>query len=156
MHLRVCVSDYRFTTLFFFFPLRMRSGAALVIFTTCFYCVSVSGERLSICGKCIFYVVMECICIRGLVLKKKKQELRSTLGENKGQHRDLVAHVKEELSTDENTRMCMDEHVHIKGALCRCRAYILRIHSRPLVKPDNSTLPISLHYATLRSTGDHL
>lgn len=71
VHLLICVADCRFTTpfffFFFFFPqLRMWTAAAWLIFTTPFTVLH-TGRRPSVCSKCIFYVVMECICIIGLV-----------------------------------------------------------------------------------------
>lgn len=93
MRLRVCVSDYRFMTLFFFFPLRMWTAAALVIFTTCFTVLLTRG-RPSFCGKCIFYVVIECICIRGLVLKNgsvlRKRAHKSTPWGSRSSARELA------------------------------------------------------------------
>lgn len=160
MHLRVCVSDYRFTTLLSFFPLKMWTASALFIFTTCFTVPLTRGEGPCFCGKCIFYVVIECICIRGLVLKRGSVEKESTPRESRGQLGDLPSAIL----CKSRRAVVKHSYTHRHTTLTLCwmayQTYIFLFFpsslSRPLVNPDNGTLPVSMHYNALRSTGQHL
>lgn len=155
MHLHVCVSDYRFTTLLFFFPLKMRTAAALFIFTMCFTVPLTGGEGPRVCSKCIFYVVIECICIRGLVLKRGSVEKESTPRESRGQLRDLPSAVmcksRRAVVKHSHTHthvyklfMFTVQHVQIKGTFC-WMAYQTYIFCFPLIPLSPSCKPWQQH-----------
>lgn len=154
MRLHVCVSDYRFTTLFFFSPTEIVDHCSISHLYDVFYCAAYNGVvgwwGCSFCGKCIFYMVIECICIKGLTLRNgsllRKREHKSTLRERKRSAREVavtylqLSHVKveEQLTAGAHSHAhtlftFTVLHIQIKGTFCRTayQTHIFLFYPRP-------------------------